>query len=281
MADSSALVPIEQKEVGFYGDEIIAVRTADGAIHVPVRPICDLLGVDWSAQRRRITRDTVLSEEMRSVAVTATEGDRLVTRDMQCLPLDYISGFLFGINADRVKPELKDRVVRYQRECYKVLAEAFQEGRLTTDPTFDVLLSSDTPAAQAYKMAQAIMQMARQQLLLESRLDDHDSRLTQQESRLQSTEQRLEEIEETLGDPGRFVTPDQAMQISQAIKTIAGEIQKRTGRNEYGKLYGQLYREFGITSYKQLPANKFNQAMGWLNSMYRNTTGATGEVLPF
>ena len=281
MADSSALVPIEQKEVGFYGDEIIAVRTADGAIHVPVRPICDLLGVDWSAQRRRITRDTVLSEEMRSVAVTATEGDRLVTRDMQCLPLDYISGFLFGINADRVKPELKDRVVRYQRECYKVLAEAFQEGRLTTDPTFDVLLSSDTPAAQAYKMAQAIMQMARQQLLLESRLDDHDSRLTQQESRLQSTEQRLEEIEETLGDPGRFVTPDQAMQISQAIKTIAGEIQKRTGRNEYGKLYGQLYREFGITSYKQLPANKFNQAMGWLNSMYRNTTGATGEDVPF
>jgi len=281
MADSSALVPIEQKEVGFYGDEIIAVRTADGAIHVPVRPICDLLGVDWSAQRRRITRDTVLSEEMRSVAVTATEGDRLVTRDMQCLPLDYISGFLFGINADRVKPELKDRVVRYQRECYKVLAEAFQEGRLTTDPTFDVLLSSDTPAAQAYKMAQAIMQMARQQLLLESRLDDHDSRLTQQESRLQSTEQRLEEIEETLGDPGRFVTPDQAMQISQAIKTIAGEIQKRTGRNEYGKLYGQLYREFGITSYKQLPAAKFNDAMAWLHSMYRNTTGATGEDVPF
>ena len=59
---------------------------------------------------------------------------------MVCLPLDYISGFLFGLNADRVKPELRERVLRYQRECYKVLAEAFQDGRLTTDS--DVLEAS-------------------------------------------------------------------------------------------------------------------------------------------
>ncbi|GAB4150613.1 MAG: hypothetical protein Fur0021_13420 [Candidatus Promineifilaceae bacterium] len=37
--------------------------------------------------------------------------------------------------------------MRYQRECYDVLAEAFAEGRLTADPTFENLLSSNTPAA--------------------------------------------------------------------------------------------------------------------------------------
>jgi hypothetical protein len=274
MARSNALVPVEQKEVAFYGDEIVAVRTNDHMVLVPIRPICELLGVDWSAQRRRITRDTVLAEEMRTVAVTAMEGDRLVRRDMQSLPLDYISGFLFGINADRVKPELKERVIRYQRECYKVLAGAFQEGRLTADLSFDDLLAADSAAVQAYKMAQAIMLMARQQILLEAQVGQHASRLD-------AYEERLELVESTLGDPGHHVTPDQAMQISQAIKTIAGEIQKRTKRNEYGKMYGQLYREFGITSYKQLPASKFDQAMTWLTEMYRAITGATGDELPF
>ena len=208
------------------------------------------------------------------MAVTATEGERLVTRQMQCLPLDFISGFLFGINADRVKPELKERVVRYQRECYKVLADAFREGRLTAEPVFDDLLASDSPAAQAYRMAAAIMQMARQQILLEAQVNE-------QAARLDVHEERLELIESTLGDPGRFVTPDQAMQISQAVRTVAMELGKRSKKNEYGAVYGQLYRQYGITGYKQLPANKFESAMKWLTDWYRRVTGATGGDLPF
>ena len=275
MAESSTLVPVEQKEVEFYGDDIIAVRMADGTIHVPVRPICELLGVNWAGQYRRINRDTVLAEEVRSIAVATREGDRVVTREMQCLPLDYVSGFLFGINADRVKPELKERVVRYQRECYKVLAEAFQEGRLTADPTFDDLLAGESPAAQAYKMAAAIMQMARQQLLLEAQVGEHASRLD-------AYEERLELVEATLGDPGRFVTPDQAMQISQAVKMVAMELSKRTKRNEYGSVYGQLYRQFAVTGYKQLPASQFDLAMLWLTDWYKRITGVTSpDEVPF
>ncbi len=271
MAESKSLVPIEQKEVLFYEDIIVAVRLANSSIFIPVKPICDLLGVDWAGQYRRIQRDPVLSEEMRHIDVTSI---RRGAQSMVCLPLDYISGFLFGLNADRVKPELRERVLRYQRECYKVLAEAFQDGRLTTDSDFEGLLASDTPAAQAYKIAAAIMKMARQQLLLEAQLQTHTTQLAVHE-------QRLEEIEATLGDPGRFVTPDQAMQISQAVKTLATEIEKRTKKNEYPAIYGQLYREFGITSYKQLPANRFDQAMKWLTDWYRRITGSTGGEIPF
>lgn len=274
MSEEKGLIVVEQKQVAFYGDEVLAVRTEDGSVLIPVRPICDLLGVDWSAQRRRINRDPVLSEELKNITVTVSDSYRTVNREVLSLPLDYISGFLFGIDANRVKPELKERLIRYQRECYKVLAEAFHDGQLTADPTFSSLLENDTPAAQAYKIASAIMKMARQQLVLEAQLQTHATKLTDHE-------QRLEEIEATLGDPGRFITPDQAMQISQAIKTIAAEIQKRTKQNEYGKIYGQLYRHFGITSYKQLPANKFDQAMTWLTDFYRQITGAMGDDLPF
>ena len=74
------------------------------------------------------------------MTVTVTPGGR---QEMFCLPLDYLSGWLFGMNADRVNPEIRDRLIQYQRECYKVLAEAFSEGRLTADPSFDDLLTID------------------------------------------------------------------------------------------------------------------------------------------
>ena len=70
---SKSLQPIEQKQVLFYEDEITAVRLAGGAVFVPIRPIVERLGVDWGGQRRRINRDPVLYEELRTVDVTSTE----------------------------------------------------------------------------------------------------------------------------------------------------------------------------------------------------------------
>jgi hypothetical protein len=275
-----ALMPIVQKDVVFYEDVITAVLIPHGdkeEIYVPLRPLCEYLGLDWSAQYRRINRDKVFSEFIQGVAITTTpsaDGRGGGVQEMICIPLKFLPGWLFGISSSRVKEDLRDKIIRYQRESHDVLWEAFQEGRLTADVAFEELLNNDTPAAQAYKLAAAIMKMARQQLVMETQLSTHTMQLADHE-------QRLEELESTLGDPGHHITPDQAMQISQAVKTIAFEIEKRTKKNEYGAIYGQLYRQFGITSYKQLPADKFDRAMAWLTEWYQRVTGATGDDLPF
>ena len=268
MSDEKALVPVEQRIVEFYEDQVPAIRLADGDVFVVVRSICDNLGVAWSPQRRRILRDPVLADELTPVTVTVTGTGQQV--DALCLPLKYIPGFLFGINADRVKPEVRDRLIRYQRECYDVLAEAFQEGRLTADPVLDDLLLSDSDAVQAYKMLQALVKLARNQVLLEAQLQTHSAQLVDHD-------QRLENLETTLGDTGRLVTPDQASQLSQAVKTVALALGKKSGRNEFGGVYGELYRKFGITGYKQLPAARFQQAMDWLTQWHENLAGP----LPF
>ena len=60
-----ALTPIEVRTVDFYGDEITGalVHAGDEAqVFVPIRPICDYLGLDWSSQRQRLNRDEVLAE---------------------------------------------------------------------------------------------------------------------------------------------------------------------------------------------------------------------------
>jgi hypothetical protein len=265
----SSLIPLSQKQVVFYGDNLtVAAVQEEGKeqFFVPVRPICDSLGVDFSAQRQRINRDLVLAKYARFVVVTPTNPEAAAkggNPNMLCLPLDYISGFLFGINASRVKADLRERLVIYQERCYQVLSEALQEGRLTATPEFDALLERDSDAVQAYQMALAIVKLARNQVVMEGRLNQH--------------EDRLELLEAQLGDPGRNVTPDQASQISQAVKAVALASGKKSGRNEFGAVYGELYRKFGITGYKMLPARRFEEAMKFLTDWHEELTGK----LPF
>lgn len=123
------LAPHEQREVAFYDDRVIAVlvptsENAPPAVFVPLRPICDQLGLSWSAQFGRIKRDPVLSEIAQGVRVTRTP-EKGGDQDMLCLPIEFLNGWLFGISATRVRPELREKIIRYQRECYRVLWEAF------------------------------------------------------------------------------------------------------------------------------------------------------------
>ena len=260
---SNALTVIEQKQVPFYADQITAVlvQADDGArvIYVPVRPICDLLGIAWQSQLRRITQDEVLSEESRGVTVTVTPQGRAQRQEMICLPLDYINGWLFGISAKRVKPAVKEQLIRYKQECYKVLSKAFQSGQLSLDGRYAELLNNtDSPAVQAYKTIEALLDMARQQVLLEAAVTDH--------------EQRLQSLEAWRGDEGRMVTPSQASDLSQAVKAVAHELGKQSGRNEYGGVYGEMYRRFSINSYKRLPSAEFDAAMDWLRQWFESLT---------
>lgn len=40
------LVPIQQKELDFYGDAVTAVRLADGQVYASLRHMCNALGLD-------------------------------------------------------------------------------------------------------------------------------------------------------------------------------------------------------------------------------------------
>lgn len=267
----SELSVVEQKTVIFYDDELIAIRSDEGQVYVSLRQMCDALGLDPQAQTRRIDRHTILSDGLEGVDKLATPGG---AQKAYVLRVDLVPLWLSGIRTSAVKEEIRAKMEKYQREAAKVLWEAFQEGRLTADAGFDELLDNDSPAAQAYKMATAVMKMARQQLLLESQLASHTTLLSDHE-------RRLEFIEEQLGDTGRYITPDQASQISQAVKTVAMELGKRSKKNEYGSVYGQMYRKFGITGYKQLPGSQFDAAMRWLTEWYQTITGAMGNEVPF
>ncbi|MCP4363090.1 MAG: hypothetical protein GY796_34245, partial [Chloroflexi bacterium] len=233
-----------------------AVRANDGQVYVSVRQMCQALGIKRpQRQTDRIKRDEVLNDGLERVPIMGTRG----RQQTYVLRVDLAPLWLAGIEASRVSENVRDKIIRYKREVAKVLWEAFQEGRLTAEPSLGELLQSDSPSAQAYRMAQAVMTLARQQLVLESRIDDH--------------EDRLETIEAQLAPPSHAVSQSQAMQISQAVKTVAIVLGKQTKRNEFGAVYGELYRKFDVTSYKLIPASAFEEVMEWLTKWHQQLTG--------
>ena len=78
--------------------------------------------------------------------------------------------------------------------------------------------------------------------------------------------------------PGAAVTDEQASQISQAVKAVAVALGKQTKKNEFGAVYGELYRKWGVSSYKLIPARHFDQVMKWLADWYGSITD---EAVPF
>lgn len=121
---------LETALVPFHGHQLLTIKDGN-TIRVAMRPICEAIGLDWSAQFRRIERHAVLGT---CVAVMATQlpGEQQ-SREIVTLPLDYLNGWLFGIDTARVKPELKDRLIEYQRECFTALAAYWQQG-VATNP---------------------------------------------------------------------------------------------------------------------------------------------------
>jgi hypothetical protein len=276
----SSLIPVEQKNVLFYEDEITAVvvqSDSERVVYIPLRPVCDYLGLAWSGQFERIKRDQVLSEVARSVRVTRTDlppdSSTPRTSDVLAIPLDYINGWLFGVNVSRVKPELRERLITYQRECYRVLSRHF-----TTAATAATSTPATSALMQVREMGLAIARMAEEQMEMEARLGKTEIVAQATAVSVVDLQRRMEGVEAKLAPPDYAVTNAQASQIGQAVRAVGMVYGKQTGRVEYGSVYGELYRKYDVTSYHLVPAEKFEEVMKWLSDWYQ---ALTNEELPF
>lgn len=176
---------------------------------------------------------------------------------MVCLPLEYLNGWLFGINASRVREELRERLIRYQRDCYRVLSQAFQGAAVS---------SSSSSLAQIRDMALAIASMADQQMHLESRVTVTEQRLERAAVVVGDMGRRLSSLESRLS-PGSSITDEQAAEISQKVKALAGLLQEQApGKNYYQSIFGELYRRYSVSSYKLIRESQYPQVIAFLDS---------------
>lgn len=71
--------------IQFYGQSLITIEQ-DGKYYVAMRPICDNIGLDWTAQAQRIKRDEVLNS---TVVIITTVADDIKGIFIMKIPLLY------------------------------------------------------------------------------------------------------------------------------------------------------------------------------------------------
>lgn len=110
--------------IQFHNQSLVTFEQ-DGTYYTAMKPICENIGLEWGSQYNRIKRDEVLSQGMIVMIIPSNGGEQ----EMVCLPIDYLNGWLFGIDVKRVKPEIRDTLIMYKKECYKALADYWMKGK--------------------------------------------------------------------------------------------------------------------------------------------------------
>lgn len=104
----------------FRGDSLDVVRLGDGDIAIPLRRLCDLLGVDVDTQAKKLRASSWATTVI--MPVVAEDGK---LRDVLCIHRRSIALWAASINANKVAPDLRPKLVAYQIECADILADHF------------------------------------------------------------------------------------------------------------------------------------------------------------
>ena len=129
--------------VDFHGQQLEATLH-NGQPYVAMKPICENIGIDWEAQRQRIARHPVLNSTACMTQVFAEDGKQ---REMLCLPLSMLNGWLFGVDVNRVRPDVQPKLIRYQLECFDVLHRHFMQPSVPSDLYGRILKAEKDEAA--------------------------------------------------------------------------------------------------------------------------------------
>jgi hypothetical protein len=106
-------------EVQFHGDRIQATRAGE-RVWVVVKRVCEALGIDHDSQRKRLLRTPWAVTAM--MTATGPDGKNY---EVACLDLDALPMWLATIEVSRVRPEAREKLIAYQRECARVLRDHF------------------------------------------------------------------------------------------------------------------------------------------------------------
>ncbi|PJK07957.1 hypothetical protein CO610_07275 [Lysobacteraceae bacterium NML95-0200] len=108
-------------EVAFRGATLLVVEHNQQP-YVPMKPVVSGMGMDWAAQFAKLKANTS-RWGITEIVIPTSRG----TQGMVCLPLRKLPGWLATISPNKVKPELREKIIAYQNEADDVLWAAWQK----------------------------------------------------------------------------------------------------------------------------------------------------------
>ena len=200
---------IEKTEtIPFHGSELIARRGADDDYYVALKPLCEGMGIDYTAQYRRLNR-----QPWAVTAMMATTGADGKTYQMFGINRKTLTMWLATIDTSRLKDdEVRGNIVTYQRECAEALDSYFHDGAAVRELPGD---TDDDLIARALLAAQR-------------KIEERDRRLAKAEHEVRQLACEVDSQSKTISQQrpyaalGRsFVSADGTMTIRDASRNFA------------------------------------------------------------
>lgn len=227
--------------IPFHNSAIYAAQDEHGQVWVAIKPICEQIGISWQGQSEKLASDSRFN--CQDILTVAEDGKQ---RQMTCLPQHQLLGWLYTINSNKVKPEARDLLLAYQTETTDAINSYWTKGiasnpRMQQQPTSPLALS---------------------RALLES-LEQQGQRIQVLEEVQQQTTEKFEEIDyrfENLPINSKQVKTIQSA-VEHLVRLMGGE------SRHYRRVWGSFKDHFGLASYRDLPRNKYDEALEFLRNM--------------
>ncbi len=264
---SPPLRATEQLPIAFFESVVLAARTPDGAIHLALRDLCEALGLALPAQRRRIQAN----EALHLTPLRVLAGRQFRTLDF--LLLEDVPVWITEIQSSRVSPATRERFRFIKSYLISAVVAAFAQ--LTGLPEGPSQQIEDLHELDRLNAAFAgLEQLAERQSSIEASQDR--ARLAFRE--LAALVQQLQGRVQTLEQQARQrLSPGQRGAIYQLVQAWgAAQAERRAGQKpgEAIRACWRLFNErFGIGTYTDLPAARYDEAVQFVKQQYQALTG--------
>lgn len=141
---NSIATQISTINVPFHGDSLYLV-SFNGEPYVPMKPVVEGMGLAWAAQFVKIKQR--FAKGVTEIEIPSNGG----VQSMTCLAFRKFAGWLHTINVGKVRPELREKVARYQEECDDVLYQYWTKGEVK-NPRKKTTVDERTPLRDAVNM---------------------------------------------------------------------------------------------------------------------------------
>lgn len=149
MTSIAILEAVNTYSVPFNGQQIITAMAA-GVTYVAMRPIVENLGMSWSTQVRKLSSamDKFNCVHMNMVGNSGSVHMNTPLKGgiqkMLCIPLKKLNGWLFSINPEKVRADIREKLIQYQEECFTVLHDYWTKGAAIR-PALETTVDDRTP----------------------------------------------------------------------------------------------------------------------------------------
>jgi len=265
MTDAAPLA-IEQLPIPLFDGVVLAARTGDGQIHLSLRDLCATIGLDVASQRRRIRAN----ESLHLTAIRVHIDRQFRTLDF--LPLDELALWILTLQTTRIHPDRQGRISYIKQYLEASVRHAFTQ--LTGLPETSRQVEDLRELDRLDSALELLEQLGERQTTIETSQDRARLAFRDLAELVRSVQTRVQALE---AQAKLRLSTTQRGTIYQLVQTWGNarvERQKDQRSGEAIRACWRLFNQrFGISTYTDLPAAQYNDAIQFIKEPYRSLTG--------